>query len=283
MMRLPRHCAASPLRDRAHEPGRLLDIPVSFLRMTPSIEKSSLRDQVVLITGGARRVGAEIVRTLHAAGAKVLIHYRSSAAAAITLADEFNRSRPGSVAIHAANLLTAGAPDTLVAATLMEFGRLDILINNASSFYPTPVGRITLPQWDDLIGTNLKTPLFMAQAAAPSLRTQRGLIINMIDIHALRPLKAHPVYSIAKAGLAMLTRSLARELGPEIRVNGIAPGPVLWPEGEMDEDLKREIIDKTALKRHGTPQDIARTALFLAQDAPYITGQIIAVDGGRSI
>ncbi len=238
---------------------------------------------MVLITGGARRVGAEIVRTLHAAGAKVLIHYRSSSAAAITLADELNRSRPGSAAIHAANLLTAGAAETLVAATLMEFGRLDVLINNASSFYPTPVGQITHAQWDDLIGSNLKAPLFMAQAAAPGLRAQHGLIINMVDIHALRPLKAYPVYSTAKAGLAMLTRSLARELGPEIRVNGIAPGPVLWPEGETDEASKREIIDKTALKRPGTPQDVARTALFLAQDAPYITGQIIAVDGGRSI
>ena len=243
----------------------------------------ALRDQVVLITGGARRVGAEIARTLHAAGANILIHYRSSASAAIALADEFNRTRPHSAAIYAAHLLNAEAPDKLIAATLLEFGRLDILINNASSFYPTPIGQITLPQWDDLIGSNLKAPLFLAQAAAPSLRAQRGLIINMIDIHALRPLKAHPVYSAAKAGLAMLTRSLARELGPEIRVNGIAPGPVLWPDGEIDEELKREIIGKTALKRHGTPQDIARTALFLAKDAPFITGQIIAVDGGRSI
>jgi pteridine reductase len=243
----------------------------------------ALRDQVVLITGGARRVGAEIARMLHAAGANILIHYRSSAAAAIALADEFNRMRPHSAAIFAAHLLNADAPEKLVAATLLEFGRLDILINNASSFYRTPVGQITLPQWDDLIGSNLKAPLFLAQAAAPSLRAERGLIINMVDIHALRPLKAHPVYSTAKAGLAMLTRSLARELGPEIRVNGIAPGPVLWPEGDLDEDLKREIIGRTALKRHGTPQDIARTALFLAKDAPYITGQIIAVDGGRSI
>jgi pteridine reductase len=251
--------------------------------MKPGIENSSLRDQVVLITGGARRVGAEIARTLHAAGANILIHYRSSAAAAIALADQFNQARPHSAATHAAHLLTAEAPEKLVAATLLEFGRLDILINNASSFYPTPVGQITLPQWDDLMGSNLKVPLFLSQAAAPCLAKQRGLIINMVDIHALRPLKAHPVYSTAKAGLAMLTRALARELGPEIRVNGIAPGPVLWPEGDMDEELKREIIDKTALKRHGTPQDIARTALFLAKDAPYITGQIIAVDGGRSI
>jgi pteridine reductase len=251
--------------------------------MKPSTENSSLRDQVVLITGGARRVGAEIARTLHAAGANILIHYRSSAAAAIALADQFNQVRPHSAAIHSAHLSTAEAPEKLVAATLLEYGRLDILINNASSFYPTPVGQITLPQWDDLMGSNLKAPLFLSQAAAPSLAKQRGLIINMIDIHALRPLKAHPVYSTAKAGLAMLTRALARELGPEIRVNGIAPGPVLWPEGDMDDTLKREIIDKTALKRHGTPQDIARTALFLAKDAPYITGQIIAVDGGRSI
>jgi pteridine reductase len=251
--------------------------------MNPSIENSSLRDQVVLITGGARRVGAEIARTLHAAGANILIHYRSSSAAAIALSDNLNQARPNSAAIHAANLSTAEAPERLVAAALGEFGRLDILINNASSFYPTPVGRITLAQWDDLMGSNLKAPLFLSQAAAPSLAEHRGLIINMIDIHALRPLKAHPVYSTAKAGLAMLTRALARELGPEIRVNGIAPGPVLWPEGHMDEELKREIIGKTALKRHGTPEDIARTALFLARDAPYITGQIIAVDGGRSI
>jgi len=251
--------------------------------MKASIENSSLRDQVVLITGGARRVGAEIARTLHAAGANIVIHYRSSAAAAIALADQLNRLRPRSATIHSAHLSTADAPEKLVAATLLEFGRLDILVNNASSFFPTPIGQITVPQWDDLMDSNLKAPLFLSQAAAPSLRARHGLIINMIDIHGLRPLKAHPVYSSAKAGLAMLTRALARELGPEIRVNGIAPGPVLWPEVDMEADLKREIIDKTALKRHGTPQDIARTALFLAKDAPYITGQIIAVDGGRSI
>ena len=258
-------------------------IAVSLVPMEPSIESSPLRGQVVLITGGARRVGAEIARTLHAAGADIFIHYRSSAAAAIALADRFNQVRPHSAAIHAAQLSSAEAPEELVAAVLQEYGRLDILINNASSFYPTPVGEITLAQWDDLMGSNLKAPLFLSQAAAPSLARQRGLIINMIDIHGLRPLKAHPVYSTAKAGLAMLTRALARELGPEVRVNGIAPGPVLWPEGDMEDELKQEIIDKTALKRHGTPQDIARTALFLARDAPYITGQIIAVDGGRSI
>ena len=251
--------------------------------MTSRIESDSLQDRVVLITGGARRVGADIVRTLHGAGARVLVHYRDSVEAAGGLADELNRARAGSVAIEGASLLDSSAPDTLVAAALRAFGRLDILINNASTFFPTEVGTITAAQWDDLIGSNLKAPLFLSQAAAPSLRAQRGLIINIVDIHALRPLKGHPVYSVAKAGLAMLTRSLARELGPAIRVNGIAPGPVLWPERPMDPELQREIIAKTALKRHGTPQDIARTALFLARDAPYITGQIIAVDGGRSI
>jgi len=251
--------------------------------MVTTIENSDLTGRTVLITGGARRVGAAIVRRLHAAGAKVLVHYRSSSAAAIALAHELNTIRADSVATFEADLLRAGAGDALVEATLQTFGRLDILINNASSFYATPVGTITEAQWDDLIGSNLKAPLFLSQAAAPALRSNAGLIINLVDIHGLRPLKAHPVYCAAKAGLAMLTRSLARELAPQIRVNGIAPGPVLWPEGDLDESLKQEIIAKTALKRYGTPEDIARTALFFAVDAPYITGQIIAVDGGRSI
>lgn len=238
---------------------------------------------MVLITGAARRVGAEIARVLHAAGANILIHYRASAAAAIALAASLNAMRSHSAAIYAAHLLDPDAPDQVIAAALSEFGHLDVLINNASSFYATPIGHITARQWDDLVGSNLRAPLFLCQAAAPSLKARRGLIINMVDIHGLRPLKEHPVYCAAKAGLVMLTKSLARELGPEIRVNGIAPGPVLWPEVGMDEKVKREIIDKTALKRPGSPQDIARTALFLAANAPYITGQIIAVDGGRSI
>jgi pteridine reductase len=248
-----------------------------------STDGTSLKDRVVLITGGARRVGAEVARTLHEVGASLLVHYRSSAAAATALAGALNGIRPGSAAIVAADLSSAGAPEMLVGTALERFGRLDVLINNASSFYPTPVGKITLAAWDDLIGSNLRAPLFLSQAAAASLAKQRGLILNILDIHGLRPLKGYPVYSIAKAGLAMLTRALARELGPEIRVNGIAPGPVLWPEKDMDEALKREIIGKTALKRQGSPEDVARTALFLAKDAPYITGQIIAVDGGRSI
>ncbi len=262
---------------------RVADIPVSFAAVNDQSETAGLEGRVVLITGGARRVGAAIARALHAAGARVLLHYRSSADEAETLAAQLRVARPDSAATHGADLLDPDAPGALVRAAVDRFGRLDLLVNNASSFYPTPIGSITLAQWDDLIGTNLKAPLFLAQAAAPELRARHGQIINLVDIHGQRPLKAHPVYCAAKAGLAMLTRSLARELGPEVRVNGIAPGPVMWPEGPMSEELKREIVDKTALKRRGAPEDIARTALFLAKDAPYITGQIIAVDGGRSI
>ncbi len=250
--------------------------------MADSIE-NSLDGRVILITGGARRIGAQIARTLHAAGARILVHYRSSAAAATELGAELNAARAGSAALFAADLQQDGAPEQLIAAAIGHFGRLDVLINNASTFYPTPVGKITRAAWDDLMGSNLRAPLFLAQAAAAHLARQRGLILNVVDIHGLRPLKGYPVYSIAKAGLAMLTRSLARELGPDIRVNGIAPGPVLWAEHDLDDSMKREIIGKTALKRAGGPQDIARTALFLIRDAPYITGQIIAVDGGRSI
>lgn len=251
--------------------------------MPASPDQFRLHDHVALITGAARRIGAEIARTLHAEGARVLVHYRSSAAAALALCEELNHRRPDSAACLAADLAAAQAPQSLVGAALEKFGRLDILVNNASSFYPTPMGTITAAQWDDLIGSNLRAPLFLAQAAMPALARQRGLIVNIVDIHGLRPLKGYPLYSAAKAGLAMLTRSLARELGPEIRVNGVAPGPVLWPQDEMDEELKREIIAKTALKRQGSPRDIARAVLFLATDAPYVTGQIIAVDGGRSI
>ena len=261
-----------------------MTVPPPILpHMTPGDGPAPLAGRVALITGGARRVGAQMVRALHAAGAHVLLHYRTSAAAAQALAAELNRARPGSVASHAENLLDPSAADNLVRATLGEFGRLDILINNASTFYPTPIGEVTFAHWDDLLGSNLKAPFFLSQAAAPALRIERGLIINIVDIHALRPLKRYPVYSIAKAALAMMTRSLARELGPDIRVNGIAPGPVLWPEQAMEDRVRREIIEKTALKRLGSPEDIARTALFLAHEAPYITGQIIAVDGGRSI
>jgi len=242
-----------------------------------------LQDRVALITGGAKRLGAATARALHGAGASIVVHYHRSEAEAQSLASELNTLRPRSARAVCADLLDVHALPSLVAVVLDHFGRLDVLINNASSFYPTPVGDITTAQFEDLIGTNLRAPLFLSQAAAPALRATRGLIINMADIHGQRPLKGHAVYSAAKAGLVMLTKSLARELGPEIRVNAIAPGPVMWPEHPMDDALKAEIIGKTALKRSGTPDDIARTVLFLATGAPYITGQVLAVDGGRSV
>ena len=182
-----------------------------------------------------------------------------------------------------ADLLDVGMLPSLVDQTLAAFGRLDVLINNASTFYPTTIGSIEPRHWDDLMGTNLKAPLFLSQAATPALRQTKGLIINLVDIHAQRPLRNHPVYCEAKAGLAMLTKSLARELGPDVRVNGIAPGPILWPEAGLDQKLQNEIIEKTLLKRRGSPDDLVRTALFFATDAPYVTGQILAVDGGRSV
>ena len=235
------------------------------------------------MTGGGRRLGAEIARTLHGAGASVLVHYHRSRQEAEHLVDELCGRRPDSAVAYSANLLQTAELSPLVAAAIRAFGRLDVLVNNASSFYPTPLGEIGEPQFDDLIGTNLKAPLFLVQAAAAELRLRKGLVLNLVDIHASRPLKRHPVYCAAKAGLAMLTQSLARELAPHVRVNGIAPGPVMWPDGAMDSALKEKILDRTALKRMGSPGDIAQAALFFAAHAPYVTGQILAVDGGRSV
>ncbi len=242
-----------------------------------------LEGRVVLITGGAKRLGAATARRLHAAGASIVVHYHRSREAAERLVAELDALRTGSARAVSADLLDVDALPGLVQATLAHYGRLDVLVNNASSFYATPIGHITAAQFDDLIGTNLRAPLFLAQAAAPALRETQGLVINMADIHGQRPLKDHPVYSAAKAALLMLTRSLARELGPEVRVNAIAPGPVLWPEQPLDDALKAEIVGNTALKRSGSPQDIASAALFLAASAPFVTGQVLAVDGGRSL
>ena len=242
-----------------------------------------LAGHCVLVTGGAKRLGAAIGRRLHAAGASIVVHYHQSRPAADALVAEFEAVRPGSALAVRADLHDVGRLPGLVDAALGRFARLDVLVNNASTFYPTPVGSVTLEQFDDLVGTNLRAPLFLSQAAAPALREARGLVLNMVDIHGRRPLRAHPVYSAAKAGLIMLTLSLARELGPEVRVNAIAPGPVLWPERDLDPALKDEIVAKTALKRSGSPDDIARTAYFLVAEAPYVTGQVIAVDGGRSL
>ena len=243
-----------------------------------------LTGKTALITGGARRVGAAIVHALHAAGANVLIHYQRSAADANALERALNERRAGSAASMALNLLDTSRLDALVRAARDRFGALDILINNASTFYATPMGEITEAHWNDLLGSNLKAPLFLAQAAAPALRDAHGLIVNIVDIHGMRPLRQYLTYSIAKAGLAMLTRGLARELGPEVRVNGVAPGPVLWPEASgADQDLQQRIVERTVLKRPGSPDDIARVVLFFATQAPFVTGQILAVDGGRSI
>ena len=244
---------------------------------------SPLSDKTVLITGAARRIGAAIATALHAHGARVAIHYRNSRADADALVARLNAARPDSARAFPADLADPASFDTLPVAVVRAFGRLDVLINNASTFYPTPVGAITQDQFDDLVGSNLRAPLFLSQAAAPELRKRAGLILNIADIHALRPLGRHSVYCAAKAALVMLTRSLARELGPEIRVNAIAPGPVLWPENGVDEDLRRRIVARTALKRTGSPDDVAKAALFFACDAPFVTGEVLAVDGGRLV
>jgi len=243
----------------------------------------SLTGKTALITGAARRVGATIARTLHGAGANLVIHYRNSARDAEALAAELAATRPNSVTTIQADLLDIAKLPLLVEAATGTFGGLDVLVNNASTFYPTKIGEITPQTFDDLLGTNLKVPMFLAQAAVPALRRSRGLILNIVDIHSLRPLRNYSVYCTAKAGLHMLTRSLAKELGPEIRVNGISPGPVLWPEGQGDTKQRDKIIERTILKRMGEPADIARTALFFAAHAPFITGQVLAVDGGRSV
>lgn len=242
---------------------------------------------VVLVTGAAKRVGAEIARTLHAAGAKLLLHYRASADEAMALAAELNQARPQSAACVQADLGDAAQLPRLVAAAIEHFGRLDALVNNASSFYATPIGGIDEAAWQDLIGSNLKGPLFLSQAAAPYLKETRGAIINITDIHAERPLKNYPLYCAAKAGLLGLTRALALELAPEVRVNAVAPGPIKWPDGaaagDFDAEARAAIITRTFLKREGSPGDIARTVRFLLFDAPYVTGQVINVDGGRSL
>jgi pteridine reductase len=240
-----------------------------------------LAGQTVLITGGARRLGAGTARALHAVGANVVIHHLTSTQDAAALSGALNALRPGSAITVQADLLDTARLPELVACAIQRFGRLDILINNASTFYATPMGKITAGQFEDLVGTNFRAPLFLAQAAAPELRQRRGLILNMVDIHGMKPLKDYPAYSSAKAALIMLTRSLARELAPEVRVNGIAPGPVMWP-ADVDVTMQAQIIDKTLLKRSGEPADIGKAAVYFATMAPYVTGQILAVDGGRS-
>lgn len=243
----------------------------------------SLLGKCALITGAARRIGAAIAKTLHAAGADVVIHYRGSQSDAQHLCSMLNAKRSNSAVTCRANMDDPDATSAMLEHTLQWRNRLDILVNNASSFYPTKMGEIELADWQDLMGSNLKGPLFLSQAAAAALREAKGTIVNIVDIHAQKPLRHHIVYGSAKAGLVMLTKSLARELAPEVRVNGVAPGAIAWPENGMSESVKESILSQIPLGRSGNAQDIANCVLFLVQDATYTSGQIVAIDGGRSI
>jgi len=245
--------------------------------------EGELQGKVALVTGAARRIGAAIARRLHAGGASVVLHYRGSVAEISSLEAELNAVRAKSAAKMKADLLAPIAPRMLVADSLQRFGRLDLLVNNASSFYPTAVGSIEASHWEDLIGSNLRAPLFLAQEAAAELAKNGGSIVNIADIHAERPLKGYLVYSIAKAGLVALTRGLALELAPGVRVNAVAPGAIAWPEDGQFAPAERErIVAGTPLARLGSPEEIAQAVHFLAT-APFVTGQVLAVDGGRSV
>lgn len=244
---------------------------------------ATLSNKVILVTGAARRIGAAIVTRLHDSGARVAITYRDSADAAMSLAARLNEVRAGSAMTLQVDLLDTQRLAAIIDSVIGWGGRLDALVNNASAFYPTPVGSITEDQWNDLIGSNVKAPLFLSQAAAPHLRETEGNIVNIIDIHSQRPLRNHAVYGSAKAAIAMLTRSLAKDLAPEIRVNGVSPGAILWPEDGMPETVRKTILRQVPLERVGDPNDVAGCVLYLVRDANYVTGQVIAVDGGRSI
>lgn len=238
---------------------------------------------VALITGASRRIGAAIARRLHAAGYDVALHHRRDDDRMEALAAELESERPGSTLELRAELADLETLPLLVADVIMRFERIDALVNNASAFFPTPIGYTTPQQWDLMFAANARAPFFLSQAAAPHLRANSGSIVNLVDVYAERPLKDHSLYCMAKAALVMLTLSLAKELGPEVRVNGVAPGAVLWPETGLDDELQQSLIRKTALKRAGDPQDVADAVLYLIRDARYTTGQILRVDGGRSL
>ncbi len=242
-----------------------------------------LQGKVALVTGAAKRIGAAISTALHDNGANVVVHYRNSANDARSLVHELQATRHDSAIAVQADLNDTAELPGLIDQVVSWHGRLDILVNNASSFYPTPPGTITEEHWDDLVGSNFKAPLFLSQAAIPALSESRGSIVNIVDIHAQRPLRNHTVYGPAKAALAMLTRSLAKDLAPDVRVNGVAPGAILWPEDDMSDATKASILEQVPLERPGEPADVAELVLYLVRDANYVTGQIIAVDGGRSI
>jgi pteridine reductase len=238
---------------------------------------------VALITGAARRVGATIARTLHQAGYDLALHYRRSRDDVDALIDELESVRPRSTLLLQAELADIERLPELVGATIARFGRLDALVNNASAFYPTALGTVTVQQWDELFASNARAPFFLAQAAAPHLREQHGAIVNLLDIYAERPLPGYSVYCMAKAAQSAMTLALAHELGPQVRVNGVAPGAVLWPEAAKAYANQQDIIERTPLKRAGSPEDVAAAVLWLLRDAQFVTGQIVRVDGGRSL
>ena len=237
----------------------------------------------VLITGAAKRIGASCAKLLHTEGCNIILHYRSSQQQVLQLFEELNAKRPGSVKMIQADLLDRDELTHLAHSAESSWGGLDVLVNNASAFYPTPMGDISEQDWDILFGSNLKAPFFISQLLSQTLADRNGCIINIIDIHAERGLKGYPLYSITKAGLAAMTKVLAKELAPAIRVNGVSPGAILWPEKECSDEEKSEILQRVSLKRSGEPEDIATTVRFLVKDANYITGQIINVDGGRTL
>ncbi|MDM8559824.1 pteridine reductase [Candidatus Parabeggiatoa sp. HSG14] len=260
------------------------DSPIKESRKEPRKEDSNLANKVALITGGVKRIGAAIARQLHAQGINLVLHYHHSETAAHALQAELHNQRPNSVLLFQADLRQIPKLTSMVRQIMEHYKRLDIVVNNASAFYPTPLGKVDEKDWEDLLDTNLKAPFFLSQAVAPHLSENHGCIINLVDIHADRPMKSHPVYNITKAGLVMLTKTLARELGPKkVRVNAIAPGAILWPDKDMDEVSKQRIVSNIALKCHGDPKDIAKAVLFLVRDGGYITGQVITVDGGRTL
>jgi pteridine reductase len=242
----------------------------------------AMKARTALITGAARRIGACIARTLHREGMNVVIHFNRSAGEAAALRDSLNAERANTAIAVRADLLDPHSHAALIRSACELDGGLDALVNNASAFYPTPVASATQAQWEEIMGSNLRAPFFLAREAASALRASRGCIVNVGDIHGLRPLRGHSIYSIAKAGQLMLTQALAKELAPDIRVNSVAPGAVMWPEG-MPEALRQRIVSHTLLKQAGTPEDVANAVRFLILDAGYMTGQTIIVDGGRTL
>ena len=241
------------------------------------------RTKTALVTGAAARIGAQIAKALHERGCNVMLHFNSNGDGAGALAEQLNAERSGSAAVAQADLSASDGVNTLADDLRSAFGRLDVLVNNASRFYPTAVGETKAWQWDDLINSNLRGPYFLTQALLPELKTAGGSILNIVDIHSRRPMPGHAVYNLSKAGLEMMTKTLALELGPAVRVNGVSPGAILWPDAEPDDAEKQGILNRTALKRLGHPDDIASAVVYLALDAPYVTGQVLQVDGGRSL